>query len=237
MAEREPPATDTPESRAAQVARAADVLALLNAQADVVRSDLSLLRQDLAAVERDFHAAPGTLMREVNEQLVLAAMRAEAIADAATQRIAELAKAGAAPALALLGAKDERTAQDLREVNEQLVVAALNSQQVEATALDAHRQQVAFLATVAHELRNPLMPLRLAAFMLDRARTDDVAHAKLQATITGQVAQMTRLIGDLLDGSRLSTGKFRLERTLIDIGGVIDRAIDCLLYTSDAADE
>jgi signal transduction histidine kinase len=62
--------------------------------------------------------------------------------------------------------------------------------------------------------------------MLDRARTDDVAHAKLQATITGQVAQMTRLIGDLLEGSRISTGNFRLERTVIDLNGVLDRAIE-----------
>lgn len=111
-------------------------------------------------------------------------------------------------------------------LREQLAAAQADAKLVEAVALEAHRRQVMFLATVAHELRNPLMPLRLAALMLDRARTDDLAHARLQATITGQVAQMTRLIGDLLEGSRISTGNFRLERTVIDLGTVLDRAIE-----------
>jgi signal transduction histidine kinase len=114
----------------------------------------------------------------------------------------------------------------LREAHERLVIAALTTQGLEATALDAQRRQMAFLATVAHELRNPLMPLRLAALMLDRARTDEVEHARLQATIKGQVAQMSRLISDLLDGSRISTGKFRLERTLIDVIPVLERAVE-----------
>ncbi|WP_354001666.1 sensor histidine kinase [Caenimonas aquaedulcis] len=112
-------------------------------------------------------------------------------------------------------------------------MAALESQQLESTALEAQRRQVSFLATVAHELRNPLMPLRLAAQMLDRARADEAAHAKLQATIKGQVAQMTRLIGDLLDGSRISTGKFRLERTLVDLGDILDRAVETCLPGMD----
>lgn len=114
----------------------------------------------------------------------------------------------------------------LRAANEKLACADSASRQVEATAFEAHRRQVEFLATVAHELRNPLMPLRLAAQMLDGARKDDVAHAKLQATITGQVAQMTRLIGDLLEGARISTGQFRLERTLIDVKGALERAVE-----------
>jgi signal transduction histidine kinase len=120
----------------------------------------------------------------------------------------------------------EAPGQALREANELLAKAQSDARLVESVALEAHRRQVTFLATVAHELRNPLMPLRLAAVMLDRARTDDAAHARLQATITGQVAQMTRLIGDLLEGSRISTGNFRLERTVIDLNGVLDRAIE-----------
>ena len=220
-----PPDPKQTESEAHQT------LALLNAQADALRTDLAALRADLAQVEHDFKETPGALLREANEQLVLAAMRAEAIAETATHRLAELARAGVEGALLeqTRGAGPFPMPQaqlDLREANERLVIAALNSQELEMTALEAHRRQIAFLATVAHELRNPLMPLRLAALMLDRARTDDTAHAKLQATITGQVAQMARLIGDLLDGSRISTGKFRLERTLIDLVVVLDRAIE-----------
>ena len=114
------------------------------------------------------------------------------------------------------------------------MLAALESKELEATAQAAYHRQIAFLATVAHELRNPLMPLRLAAHMLSRARTDEAAHTKLQATITGQVGQMTRLINDLLDGSRISTGKLRLERTVIDLSGVVDLAVETCRPAMDA---
>jgi signal transduction histidine kinase len=112
------------------------------------------------------------------------------------------------------------------EEGDRLEAALAHVRDLEAAAADAHRRQVAFLATVAHELRSPLMPLRLAAQMLDRARTDEVAYAQLQRTIATQVAQITRLVGDLLDGSRISTGNYRLERTMVDIDVVLRRALD-----------
>jgi signal transduction histidine kinase len=107
-------------------------------------------------------------------------------------------------------------------------VAALRLQveRLSATGREAHARQLAFLATIAHELRGPLMPLRLAALMLDGARNDDAAYARHQATIKGQVAQIARLIGDLLEGSSIGAGKFKLERTLMDVGGVLDRCIE-----------
>ena len=107
-------------------------------------------------------------------------------------------------------------------------VAALREElaQVTSASRDAHLRQLSFLATIAHELRNPLMPLRLAALMLDGARNDDVAYAAHQATIKGQVAQISRLIGDLLEGTSIGAGKFRLERTLLDVGTVLDRVVE-----------
>lgn len=115
---------------------------------------------------------------------------------------------------------------EVAELRAQVASLRLELAEVEATALESHRRRSGFLTTVAHELRNPLMPLRLAAQMLDRARNDDVAHAKLQATITGQVAQITRLIGDLLEGSRISTGNFRMERTLLDLSELLEQAVE-----------
>ena len=70
------------------------------------------------------------------------------------------------------------------------------------------------------------MPLRLATHMLSRARTDEAGHNKLQTTISNQVAQITRMINDLLDGSRISTGKLRLERTMVDLSDIVDLAIE-----------
>ena len=119
----------------------------------------------------------------------------------------------------------EDEVRQLRAANQQLTLNALEAQRRESMATAAYRQQAAFLVTVAHELRNPLLPLRLAAQMLSRARTDDTALAELQATITSQVSDMSRLINDLLDGSRVSTGKFRLERTVVDVGSLIHLAV------------
>lgn len=216
-----------------ELARRPTALSQVNEQASLLRADLADLRHQLAQIEREIESTPAGRLREANEQLLLAAVRAEAIASTAANHLGGLVAAD--PELQLAAPVRERAngravdlaqLDDLREANERLVIAALNSQEHEATALEAHRRQIGFLAIVAHELRNPLMPLRLAAVMLDRARNDEQAYARLQVTITGQVAQMTRLIGDLLEGSRISTGEFRLERTLVDLRDVLARAIE-----------
>lgn len=125
-----------------------------------------------------------------------------------------------------VSAREQASAALLAGAQDRLAAALAHVRELEAAAAETHRRQVAFLAIIAHELRSPLMPLRLAALMLDRARTDEVAYAKLQETIKTQVAQIARLIGDLLDGSRISTGNFRLERTMVDIDHVLRRAIE-----------
>jgi signal transduction histidine kinase len=230
---------DSPDPK--QVADATGVLALLQDQADSVRAELLGLRQELAQAEREFSATRGAALLEANQQLVLAAMRAQAIADTASSKLDELVRSGVSAGLgsvsthsSLPGIEQEDDIRDLRDANEQLVLAALEAKEMEATAQAAYHRQIAFLATVAHELRNPLMPLRLAAHMLSRARMDEAVHAKLQATITGQVSQITRLINDLLDGSRITTGKFRLERTVVELSGIVDLAIETCRPVMDA---
>jgi signal transduction histidine kinase len=115
---------------------------------------------------------------------------------------------------------------ELGDENRKLLLAAGLSRSREADAQAAQQRQTGLLMMVAHELRNPLMPLRLAAHMLDGARGDDEGHARLQATIKGQVAQMSRLINDLVDGSRLGSGNFRIERTSIELVPLLDLAIE-----------
>ena len=79
---------------------------------------------------------------------------------------------------------------------------------------------------VAHELRNPLTPLRMATDMLaHRGAGGEVAIDRLAAIISDQVARMARLIDDLLDGSRLSTGKLRLEFGMVDVVRVLEHAV------------
>ena len=116
--------------------------------------------------------------------------------------------------------------QDLREANAKLVMASLVAQESEGEARKAHQQQMKFMAMVAHELRNPLTPLRLATQMLTQRNPNDaITTDRLAVIITGQVTRMARLIDDLLDGSRLSVGKLRLEIESVDLVGVLDHVV------------
>jgi signal transduction histidine kinase len=115
---------------------------------------------------------------------------------------------------------------DLREANEQLVIAALSAQQLEARARETHHRQVAFLAMVAHELRNPLVPIRTAAELLARAQLDDTMLPRLHVIIMRQVRHMSRLIDDLLDGSRAGTGTFRLQSSAVEMAQILDLAVE-----------
>ncbi len=83
-----------------------------------------------------------------------------------------------------------------------------------------------FLATLAHELRNPLAPIRNAAqYMRLRGPTDpDLQNAR--EIIDRQVRQMTRLVDDLLDISRISRGKVVLQRERVGVGLVLTNAVE-----------
>ncbi len=206
------------------LAAATGTLALLNRQADAVRAELVKLRLEMAEVERGFSGERAAQLAEANEHLVLASLRADAIAEAAVSNLRELMRSGLA--VPNLG--------NLREANEQLVLAAIAAQELEADAGAAHRRQITFLAMVAHELRNPLTPILQAAELLHRPLTDDPRLARLQGVIKRQVTHMARLIDDLLDGSRISTGKFRLERGSVDLANIIGVAVETCQPAMDA---
>jgi diguanylate cyclase len=113
---------------------------------------------------------------------------------------------------------------ELRDANEQLVLTALNAQKLQETAEQAQSRQTTFLAVLAHELRNPLVPMRDAAALLHRARFDQSLLPRIQTMIERQVAHMARLIGDILDVSRMTTGKLRLEQRTVDLADSIRAA-------------
>jgi len=124
-------------------------------------------------------------------------------------------------------AAPEPRLQDLREANEMLVRAALTAQELEAQAEAAHRRQIKFLAMVAHELRNPLTPIRTAAELLHRAQGGDgILLERLQGVIKRQVDHMTRLVEDLLDASRVSAGKFRIEHSSLELADALALAVE-----------
>ena len=131
---------------------------------------------------------------------------------------------------------EQRNAQ-LREANEQLVLAALGAQELQAAAEQAQRRQMEFLAVVAHELRNPLAPIRIATALLGRVRTDEPLLPRAQAIIEQQVAHMSRLVGELLALSRsgaatsartragASADTPQREPRAVDLAGVVDAVV------------
>ena len=120
----------------------------------------------------------------------------------------------------------EGSQRDLREANTQLMVTALKAQTQEADAREDHRRQIQYMSMVAHELRNPLTPIRVAASLLTMRSTADMPSlSRLQTIIEGQVVHMARLVEDLLEGSRVSMGKLRLEFGSVDMGEVLDLAL------------
>lgn len=91
---------------------------------------------------------------------------------------------------------------------------------------DANRRKDEFLATVAHELRNPLAPIRNAVHLLELANPASADRRAPLPIIRRQVEHMVRLIDDLLDVSRITTGRFRLQLERVRLDGVIGRAIE-----------
>ncbi|WP_284619777.1 sensor histidine kinase [Aquabacterium humicola] len=92
----------------------------------------------------------------------------------------------------------------------------------------ARAPSVDILSLVAHELRNGLLPLRLAAAQIDAARVDAKRLTRLRFTIEQQVDHLSGLIGDLLDVSRARNGKLRLACRPLDVATILARCVaDC----------
>ncbi len=117
-------------------------------------------------------------------------------------------------------------ATDLCDANERLVISALTAHQAAGDALEVQKRQVKFLAMVAHELRNPLMPMSTATDLLEKTGSDDTMLRHLQVLLRRQIGYMSRLIDDLLDGARASTGKFRLELESVDMIAILAQSMD-----------
>jgi PAS domain S-box-containing protein len=92
---------------------------------------------------------------------------------------------------------------------------------------EGDRRKDEFLAMLAHELRNPLAAVANGAALLDSEDPKDRAWAA--SVIRRQAAQLTHLIDDLLDVSRINTGKILLRKQRLDVGQILDRARDSAL--------
>ena len=110
-----------------------------------------------------------------------------------------------------------------------------------ANGIDIHSTKQAeqtrdqFLATLAHELRGPLSPIRNAVAILGRKGPQDPEVAWSQGVIDRQIDQLSRLIDDLLDIERISRGKFLLRRERVPLEVAIDMALEAVRPVINAA--
>jgi len=91
---------------------------------------------------------------------------------------------------------------------------------------NADRQKNEFLAMLAHELRNPLAPIRNAGEILSRTLPAESPGHAMVAMVKRQVSQLTRLVDDLLDVSRITQGRVELQCRPLDLGSVVSQAIE-----------
>jgi signal transduction histidine kinase len=120
-------------------------------------------------------------------------------------------------------------------LDQRVTERTLELQESEARLMEASRRKDEFLATLAHELRNPLSPLRNAAHFLKLRGpgTQDVQWAA--EVMDRQVAVMGRLIEDLMDVSRIDRGRLELRRTRVELDQVIAEALETMAPQIDGS--
>jgi two-component system, sensor histidine kinase len=107
------------------------------------------------------------------------------------------------------------------------VRALLRLYAAEKALRDADRRKDRFLATLAHELRNPLAPIRNAIELLDpRHGANDAMRADARQIASRQVEHLGRLVDDLLDVSRISHGKIALQMSTLDLREIVEMAVE-----------
>jgi len=94
------------------------------------------------------------------------------------------------------------------------------------TLEDLHRRKDEFLAMLSHELRNPLSPIASALQLLSLQKNEDQLQQKARTIIERQVGQLTRLIDDLLEVSRITTGRIHLQQEPVALNGIVEHAIE-----------
>jgi PAS domain S-box-containing protein len=106
----------------------------------------------------------------------------------------------------------------------------------EHALLDADRRKDEFLATLSHELRNPLAPLRTALEVLRIAKDDRELAEKARLTMERQLAHLVRLTDDLLDVSRITQNKVELRRERVDLCAALHSAVETTWPSIDSHD-
>jgi signal transduction histidine kinase len=120
----------------------------------------------------------------------------------------------------------QRMNAELERANISLQIEVRERARVELKLKERDRQKDEFLAMLAHELRNPLAPIHNAAQLMRRRPVGDAQPLWLLGIIERQLTHLTRLVDDLLDVSRITRGKIKLTRELVDVATLVARAVE-----------
>jgi signal transduction histidine kinase len=99
---------------------------------------------------------------------------------------------------------------------------------------EADRRKDEFLATLAHELRNPLAPVMHAVQLMESPAADDLQRQWGRQVIARQVQRMALLLDDLLDVSRITRGRLELRKDYVDLGSLVGSAVETARPLIDA---
>jgi PAS domain S-box-containing protein len=115
------------------------------------------------------------------------------------------------------------------------VVEVTERKEAERVLQEANRAKDEFLATLAHELRNPLAPIRTGLEILRRDKANGLPSEQARGTMERQLAHMVRLIDDLLDISRINSGKIQIAPERVDLLKVVETALELSRPAMNAA--
>ncbi len=114
----------------------------------------------------------------------------------------------------------------LKETEEALRQAVEERERVEQALRDADRRKNEFLGVLSHELRNPLAPIRNAIHILNRAAEGSDQASRAKTVIERQTNQLSRLVDDLLDVTRISRGKVQLRRSRVELTYLVRQVVE-----------
>ncbi|MFY9557398.1 MAG: ATP-binding protein [Blastocatellia bacterium] len=131
-------------------------------------------------------------------------------------------------------AERKQVEETLRGVKDELERMLTSEQIARSEAEAANRMKDEFLATVSHELRTPLSAIMGWSHVLRSGRVDQATAARAVETIERNARIQAQLIEDILDVSRVITGKLRLNITQVDVASVINAAIDSVQLAAES---